>query len=55
VVDLGGEVELPRLAATLPAVVLTARVENVLDQDYQEVFGFPARGRVVLVGGRVRM
>jgi vitamin B12 transporter len=55
VVDLGGEVELPRFAAALPAVVLTARVENVLAETYQEVFGFPARGRIVLVGGRVRM
>ena len=55
VVDLGGEVELPRFTAALPAVVLTARVENVFDETYQEVFGFPARGRIVLVGGRVRM
>jgi vitamin B12 transporter len=55
VLDLGGEVELPRFAAALPAVVLTGRVENALDEDYQEVFGFPARGRVILVGGRVRM
>jgi vitamin B12 transporter len=55
VVDLGAEVELPQLAAALPVVVLTARVENVLDETYQEVFGFPARGRIVLVGGRVRM
>ena len=55
VVELGGEVELPRFAAALPAVVLTARVENLFDETYQEVFGFPARGRIVLVGGRVRM
>ncbi|HET7038268.1 MAG TPA: TonB-dependent receptor [Gemmatimonadales bacterium] len=55
VLDLGGEVELPRLTPSLPALVLTGRVENALDHDYQEVYGFPARGRVVLVGGRVRM
>jgi vitamin B12 transporter len=55
VVDLGGEVELPRLSPALPAVVLTGRVENVLGEDYEEIFGFPARGRVVLVGGRLRM
>jgi vitamin B12 transporter len=55
VVDLGGEVEFPRLAAALPSLVLTARMENVFDERYQEVFGFPARGRVILVGGRVRM
>jgi vitamin B12 transporter len=55
VVDLGGEVELPRVSASLPAVVLTGRVENVFDAEYQEVYGFPARGRMVLVGGRIRM
>jgi outer membrane receptor protein involved in Fe transport len=54
-VDVGGEIELPRFAPGLPALLLTARVENVLDEAYQEVFGFPARGRIVLVGGRMRM
>jgi vitamin B12 transporter len=55
VVDLGGELGLPRVAPGLPAMVLTARVENLLAEAYQEVHGFPARGRTVLVGGRVRM
>jgi vitamin B12 transporter len=55
VLDLGGEVTLPRVSPSLPELVLTARVENVLDEQYQEVYGFPARGRIVLVGGRLRM
>ncbi len=31
----------------------TLRVENVFDKTYVEVFGFPARGRTIFVGGRV--
>jgi len=34
-------------------LTLTGRVANVFDERYQEVVGFPARGRVVVVGGRV--
>lgn len=33
---------------------LTARVENALDRRYEEVRGFPARGRTVMIGGRIR-
>jgi outer membrane receptor protein involved in Fe transport len=35
-----------------PSVSLTLRGENLLDRRYQEVFGFPAPGRVILVGAR---
>jgi vitamin B12 transporter len=33
-----------------PAVGLTARVENLFDERYEQVAGFPARGRTVRVG-----
>ena len=32
----------------------TLRVENVFDEQYAEVSGFPARGRTVLIGGSIR-
>ena len=32
---------------------LTARMENALDKKYQDVIGFPAPGRVILVGGSI--
>lgn len=38
-----------------PELALTLRVENVFDADYQEVFAFPARGRTILLGGRVTL
>ena len=39
----------------LPAdqMTWTLRLENLLDEEYQEVFGFPARGRTVFVGVRM--
>ena len=37
----------------MPDFTVTLRVDNVLDRQYQQVFGFPARGRTVMVGGRV--
>ena len=52
-VDLSAQIELlPRPAAALE-VTGTLRVENVFDEQYAGVFGFPARGRTVFVGGRV--
>ncbi len=38
-----------------PGLTAMLRVENALDADYQEVLGFPARGRTVLVGGTVEI
>jgi vitamin B12 transporter len=40
-------------ADRLPDLTVTLRVANLFDREYQEVFGFPARGRTVMVGGRV--
>ena len=50
-VDLAAQIELlPRADLGL---TWTLRVENVFDLEYAEVFGFPARGRTIFVGGRV--
>ena len=35
-------------------VSLTARVDNVTDEDHQEAFGYAERGRAIYVGVRVR-
>jgi vitamin B12 transporter len=50
VFDAAGEVILLRAR---PRLTATFRVENLSDAEYAEVFGFPARGRAVLVGGRL--
>jgi vitamin B12 transporter len=54
-IGLGGEINLLARAGRWPALDLQLRVENLLDQDYQEVFGYRAPGRAFLLGGRVRM
>lgn len=51
-VDLSADVSLAPLLHGPSPVALTARVENVFDRQYQQVFGFDAPGRVVLVGAR---
>mgnify|MGYP000538010781 CR=1 FL=1 len=38
-----------------PGMDLLLRLENLADERYQEVFGFPAPGRAVLVGGRLSL
>jgi vitamin B12 transporter len=35
------------------SIGITARVENLLDERYQEIYGFAAPGRTVMVGVRV--
>ena len=47
VVDIGGS-----LRATT-ALKFTARIQNLLDNDYEEAFGFPALGRSFIAGIRV--
>ena len=37
-----------------PGVDLTVRAENLFDRTYDQVVGFPGRGRTVMGGGRVR-
>jgi vitamin B12 transporter len=51
--DLAAEVELPTTWRAIPAVALTARVENLLDKNYQQIYGFQSPGRAVVVGGRI--
>lgn len=50
-VDLAAQIKL--LPRTDLGLTWTLRVENVFDQEYAEVFGFPARGRTIFVGGQV--
>ena len=47
-VDLSAQYPLSRL---LPGFTLDARVENALGARYDEVLGFPARGRTIVFGG----
>jgi vitamin B12 transporter len=52
-VDLSGAFQLSRGRGTLPGVALTTRIENVLGARYEDAKNFPARGRTLLVGGRM--
>ena len=51
-VDAGVDVDLPLGG---PPVSLTVRADNLLDAEHQEVFGFRAPGRTLLVGVRARL
>jgi vitamin B12 transporter len=48
--DVSGTVTLLRPGRGAPGVALRARVENLFDERYEQTAGFPARGRVILVG-----
>ncbi len=52
-VDLALSVDMLQAAGARPGLVATLRVDNLLDEEYQDAFGFRAPGRRVLVGGRV--
>jgi outer membrane cobalamin receptor len=49
--DLSGEQRLARLFPGGRSLSVTARLENALDKKYQDVLGFAAPGRTVLLGG----
>ena len=49
--DLAGELHLLRRADV--GLVLTARLENAFDYEYEAIANYPAPGRTVLLGGRV--
>ncbi|HEY2898594.1 MAG TPA: TonB-dependent receptor [Gemmatimonadaceae bacterium] len=54
VVALAGELGILRRGGSAsPEVVLTARVDNLLDRSYQQIFGFASPRRTVLVGARI--
>jgi outer membrane cobalamin receptor len=48
--DLSATATVLRGHAGTPGLDLTARVENLFGEDYEQVVGFPARGRGVFVG-----
>jgi vitamin B12 transporter len=52
VVDLAAEVEIVRSGQGRPGVSGVLRVENLFDQDYDQVVGFPGRGRGVFGGAK---
>lgn len=52
-VDLAAQYELYAARGQLPGLTLTLRLDNALDRSYEEVKNFPARGRTLLLGGRV--
>lgn len=54
-VDASVEARLVEAGPGRPGFALILRGENLLDEDYQEVFGFRAPGRGIYVGGRVRV
>lgn len=51
--NVGGELTLLPASHGHPGLTLTARIENAFDHDYDQVLYFPARGRTVMVGGKV--
>ncbi|MBT8403040.1 MAG: TonB-dependent receptor [Gemmatimonadetes bacterium] len=53
--DVGIDLRLVDAGGDRPGVTLFARGENLLDSEYQEVFGFEAPGRGLYVGGRVQV
>ncbi len=54
-VDLGANLRLAGGRGRRAGVALTVRAENLLGAGYEEVWGFPAPGRGVYVGGRVTL
>lgn len=53
VLDVHGSVTLLRGDGARPSMTLTGRVENLLNEDYESIVGFPGRSRTVYVGGRL--
>ena len=48
--DLSGSLTVLHSRSGVPGLDLTARVENLFDESYEQVVGFPARGRGIFVG-----
>jgi outer membrane receptor protein involved in Fe transport len=51
-VDIGGSWRLLERVGVLKALDLTARIQNLLDEGYAEVRGFPSLGLQALLGLR---
>jgi len=54
IVDLSLELPVRRGGAGAPSVELTLRAENLLDATYDQVIGFPGRGRTLFGGAQLR-
>ena len=52
-VELWGNVDVLQQKGSSPGVSATLRVENLFDESYETIVGFPARGRTVFIGGRI--
>ncbi|NNF29181.1 MAG: TonB-dependent receptor, partial [Gemmatimonadetes bacterium] len=55
VVDLSATAQVLRAGSGRPGFELTLRLDNVLDQEYQEVLGFRAPGRGIYLGGTLHL
>jgi vitamin B12 transporter len=53
-VDAALNYEVVRRGGSAPGLALSVRIENVFDQAYEEIKNFPARGRTILIGARLR-
>jgi vitamin B12 transporter len=52
-VDVAAQLDLVRPRRGIPGLAVSGRVENLLDLRYEDVKNFPARGRTLLLGGRL--
>ncbi|MCG8468822.1 MAG: TonB-dependent receptor [Gemmatimonadetes bacterium] len=51
VIDAFADVTVARGSAGAPSLTVTGRIENLFDEAYSEIQGFPARGRTIWLGG----
>ncbi len=52
-VNVWGTVDLVPQRGVVPGLSATLRIENVFNESYETIVGFPARGRTVFLGGRI--
>ena len=55
VVDISAELELASPQTGRPGLSLNVRIENILEEEYQEVLGFDGAGRAVYLTGKVML
>ena len=51
-VGAAASAELVRPGGAVPSLALTVRAENLLDERYEQTFGFPGRRRMLFAGVR---
>lgn len=54
-VDVSGALPLARVGHRGTDLTLTARIENVFNRKYQQVYGYQGVGRLILIGGRAAL